>query len=126
MDTCPFEILCKNITSYISRLGFLIPGIQDFIRPRLNKIAILVQLFSGIGSPQQEVGLKFSWIFSTGTGTFQSVTYMKFLNHYLSDMAVTDELRQLELYLVDEFQRGRKVPDLYELVQYAGNIVPRL
>lgn len=47
-------------------------------------------------------------------------------NYYELYMAVTDELRQLELYLVDEFQRGRKVPDLYELVQYAGNIVPRL
>lgn len=43
-----------------------------------------------------------------------------------SDMMISDELRHLELYLVDEFQKGRKVADLYELVQYAGNIVPRL
>ncbi|PSN52606.1 hypothetical protein C0J52_19567 [Blattella germanica] len=42
------------------------------------------------------------------------------------NMAITDELRHLELYLYDEFQKGRKVTDLYELVQYAGNIVPRL
>jgi vacuolar protein sorting-associated protein 35 len=41
-------------------------------------------------------------------------------------MAITDELRHLELYLFDEFQKGHKVADLYELVQYAGNIVPRL
>lgn len=41
-------------------------------------------------------------------------------------MAITDELRHLELFLLDEFQKGRKVADLYELVQYAGNIVPRL
>lgn len=41
-------------------------------------------------------------------------------------MAITDELRHLELYLLDEFQKGKKVADLYELVQYAGNIVPRL
>lgn len=41
-------------------------------------------------------------------------------------MAITDELRHLELYLLDEFQKGRKVTDLYELVQYVGNIVPRL
>ena len=41
-------------------------------------------------------------------------------------MAITDELRHMELYLTDEFQKGRKVADLYELVQYAGNIVPRL
>jgi vacuolar protein sorting-associated protein 35 len=30
------------------------------------------------------------------------------------------------MYLLDEFQKGRKVADLYELVQYAGNIVPRM
>lgn len=41
-------------------------------------------------------------------------------------MAITDELRHLEQYLLDEFQKGRRVADLYELVQYAGNIVPRL
>jgi vacuolar protein sorting-associated protein 35 len=48
------------------------------------------------------------------------------LIYYVADMAITDELRHLELYLLDEFQKGRKVTDLYELVQYAGNIVPRL
>ncbi|CAG9821025.1 unnamed protein product [Phaedon cochleariae] len=47
-------------------------------------------------------------------------------SYYELYMAISDELRHLELYLVDEFQKGRKVPDLYELVQYAGNIVPRL
>ncbi|CAG7838063.1 unnamed protein product [Allacma fusca] len=47
-------------------------------------------------------------------------------SYYELYMAVTDELRHLEIYLVDEFQKGRQVPDLYELVQYAGNIVPRL
>ena len=41
-------------------------------------------------------------------------------------MAITDELRYLELYLLGEFEKGQKVTDLYELVQYAGNIVPRL
>ncbi|KAG8195012.1 hypothetical protein JTE90_008184 [Oedothorax gibbosus] len=43
-----------------------------------------------------------------------------------TDMAVSDELRHLELYLLEEFQKGRRVADLYELVQYAGNIIPRL
>ncbi|XP_063542609.1 vacuolar protein sorting-associated protein 35 [Cydia strobilella] len=47
-------------------------------------------------------------------------------SYYELYMAITDELRHLELYLLEEFRRGRKVPDLYELVQYAGNIVPRL
>lgn len=41
-------------------------------------------------------------------------------------MAVCDEMRHLEVYLLDEFQKGRRIPDLYELVQYAGNIIPRL
>lgn len=43
-----------------------------------------------------------------------------------SDMAISDELHYLEVYLTDEFAKGRKVADLYELVQYAGNIIPRL
>ena len=47
-------------------------------------------------------------------------------SYYELYMAVCDELRHLETYLLDEFQKGRKVADLYELVQYAGNIVPRL
>lgn len=46
--------------------------------------------------------------------------------YYELYMAITDELRHLELYLVDEFQKENKVADLYELVQYAGNVVPRL
>lgn len=32
-------------------------------------------------------------------------------------MAITDELRHLEIYLLDEFQKGHKVTDLYELVR---------
>merc|ERR1711962_167834 len=47
-------------------------------------------------------------------------------SYYQLYMAICDELRHLELYLLDEFQKGRKVADLYELVQYAGNIVPRM
>ncbi|CAL8109830.1 unnamed protein product [Orchesella dallaii] len=47
-------------------------------------------------------------------------------SYYELYMAVTDELRHLEIYLVDEFQKGRQVSDLYEMVQYAGSIVPRL
>uniref|UniRef100_H2ZLG3 Vacuolar protein sorting-associated protein 35 n=1 Tax=Ciona savignyi TaxID=51511 RepID=H2ZLG3_CIOSA len=47
-------------------------------------------------------------------------------NYYELYMAVCDELRHLQSYLTDEFQKGRLVSDLYELVQYAGNIIPRL
>lgn len=47
-------------------------------------------------------------------------------SYYELYMAITDELRHFEHYLLDEFQKDRKVPDLYEQVQYAGNIVPRL
>lgn len=41
-------------------------------------------------------------------------------------MLISDELRDFEQYLIDEFEKNRRVSDLYELVQYAGNIVPRL
>jgi hypothetical protein len=36
---------------------------------------------------------------------------------FFSDIAITDEMRHLESYLLEEFQKGRKVADLYELVQ---------
>lgn len=42
------------------------------------------------------------------------------------DVAVMDELHHLDAYLSDEFEHGRGSRDLYEVVQYAGNIVPRL
>ncbi|XP_023678494.2 vacuolar protein sorting-associated protein 35-like [Paramormyrops kingsleyae] len=47
-------------------------------------------------------------------------------SYYELYMAISDELHYLEIYLTDEFAKGRKVADLYELVQYAGNIIPRL
>ncbi|KAI5088791.1 vacuolar protein sorting-associated protein 35, partial [Silurus meridionalis] len=47
-------------------------------------------------------------------------------SYYELYMAISDELHYLEVYLTDEFAKGRKVADLYELVQYAGNIIPRL
>lgn len=46
--------------------------------------------------------------------------------YYELYMAVTDQLRHLELYLVEEFKHDTKIFELYELVQYAGNIIPRL
>lgn len=41
-------------------------------------------------------------------------------------MNVTDELRHLEMFMIEEFQKGFKCDDLYELVQYIPSIIPRL
>ena len=42
-------------------------------------------------------------------------------------MAIFDALRYLSNYLYEAHTSGRhNLPELYELVQYAGNIVPRL
>ena len=41
-------------------------------------------------------------------------------------MGISDQLTHLEQHLVEEFEKGKKLHDLYELVQYAGNIIPRL
>ena len=47
--------------------------------------------------------------------------------HLCADMAVFDALRHLSNYLYDAHVQNRHhLADLYELVQYAGNIVPRL
>lgn len=49
-----------------------------------------------------------------------------FLTSFLLDMRAFDELRKLEIFFKEETQRGCSIVDLYELVQHAGNILPRL
>lgn len=46
--------------------------------------------------------------------------------YYELYISITQELRHLEVFLVDQFEKKNPIKDLYELVQYAGNIVPRL
>ena len=43
-----------------------------------------------------------------------------------SDMRAFDELRKLEIFFMEETKRGGSIIDLYEHVQHAGNILPRL
>lgn len=45
--------------------------------------------------------------------------------YYSLYITVFDHLRHLEIYLYEE-KHGKKMSELYELVQYAGNILPRL
>lgn len=49
-----------------------------------------------------------------------------FLDITLPDMHISDQLQHLQQHLLEEFEKGKKLSDLYELVQYAGNIIPRL
>jgi vacuolar protein sorting-associated protein 35 len=42
------------------------------------------------------------------------------------DMRAFDQLRKLEMFFEEETRRGCSIIDLYELVQHAGNILPRL
>ncbi len=35
-------------------------------------------------------------------------------------MRISEDLRHLQTHLVDEFNKGKKMQDLYEMVQYAG------
>ena len=62
--------------------------------------------------------------------------WLPFLSSYLSlhllllflweDMRSFDELRKLEMFFKEETKRRCSVINLYELVQHAGNILPRL
>ena len=47
-------------------------------------------------------------------------------NYYILYMQIFDELRYLESYFKEEYRRGRRMIDLYESVQHATNIIPRL
>jgi vacuolar protein sorting-associated protein 35 len=46
--------------------------------------------------------------------------------YYSVYMRAFDELRHLEAFFVEENKRGRSNAELYELVQHAGNILPRM
>ncbi|XVF73925.1 hypothetical protein PTKIN_Ptkin13bG0020200 [Pterospermum kingtungense] len=46
--------------------------------------------------------------------------------YYELYMRAFDELRKLEMFFEDDSKHGVSVVDLYELVQHAGNILPRL
>ncbi|CAO2831345.1 unnamed protein product [Amaranthus hypochondriacus] len=46
--------------------------------------------------------------------------------YYALYMRAFDELRKLELFFHEETRRGCSIIELYELVQHAGNILPRL
>ncbi|CAN6457219.1 unnamed protein product [Victoria cruziana] len=46
--------------------------------------------------------------------------------YYELYMRAFDELRRLEMFFREEIKRGCSIVDLYELVQHAGNILPRL
>jgi len=46
-------------------------------------------------------------------------------NYYILYMGMYDHLRTLEDYLLNG-KHGKRMAELYELVQYAGNILPRL
>uniref|UniRef100_A0A7S0JA92 Vacuolar protein sorting-associated protein 35 n=1 Tax=Calcidiscus leptoporus TaxID=127549 RepID=A0A7S0JA92_9EUKA len=47
-------------------------------------------------------------------------------SYYELYMAVTDQLRHLEDYFASEQKAGKRMQDIYELVQHAGNVLPRL
>ncbi|XP_020217447.1 vacuolar protein sorting-associated protein 35A [Cajanus cajan] len=46
--------------------------------------------------------------------------------YYELYMRAFDQLRKLEMFFEEETRRGCSIIDLYELVQHAGNILPRL
>lgn len=47
-------------------------------------------------------------------------------NYYELYIQVCDELRHLEMFFESEGKRGRPFHEMYQLVQHAGNVLPRL
>mmetsp|Transcript_38745 Transcript_38745/g.54062 ORF Transcript_38745/g.54062 Transcript_38745/m.54062 type:complete len:113 (+) Transcript_38745:38-376(+) len=47
-------------------------------------------------------------------------------NYYVLFMQIFDEMRVLEGYFKEEYRHGRRMIDLYEAVQHATNLIPRL
>jgi vacuolar protein sorting-associated protein 35 len=47
-------------------------------------------------------------------------------SYYELYIKASEELTYLEAFFAEEGNRGRPMAELYELVQHAGNILPRL
>ena len=47
-------------------------------------------------------------------------------NYYQLYTEIFDQMQNVEQYLREEYKRGRSISDLYESVQQAANIIPRL
>ena len=47
-------------------------------------------------------------------------------NYYQLYIATFSHLQYLQTFIMDECEKGENITKLYELVQYAGNILPRL
>ena len=47
-------------------------------------------------------------------------------NYYILFMQIFDEIRDLEAHFREEYRRGRNLKDLYENVQHAGYVLPRI
>lgn len=87
---------------------------------RINNNEVMLQL-----SPKNYYDLcKFCSLISVIWVIDAGLIHLTF--NFAIDIDVTDELRHLETFMIDEFQKGLKCDDLYELVQYASSIIPRL
>ncbi|KIZ02289.1 hypothetical protein MNEG_5666 [Monoraphidium neglectum] len=53
-------------------------------------------------------------------------SYLSPQKYYELYMQVFDQLAHLESFFADEHAKGRTYSELYELVQHAGNVLPRL
>ena len=69
----------------------------------------------------------FRWILYRTVSVLVIVNLHLFISEFgVLDMRAFDQLRKLEMFFEEETRRGCSIIDLYELVQHAGNILPRL
>lgn len=76
--------------------------------------------------PQDEDNLREALRYSAamlGELRTSQLTPQKYFELY---MHVFDELNNLEEFFQNEHAKGKSYSELYELVQYAGNVLPRL
>lgn len=69
----------------------------------------------------------FRWILYLTASVLAIANLHLFFSEFgVLDMRAFDQLRKLEMFFEEETRRGCSIIDLYELVQHAGNILPRL
>jgi vacuolar protein sorting-associated protein 35 len=103
-------VVCWYISAYFQELDQLMDALK-------SASLMLAELRTSSLSPKQYYELC----------TTQTNLPKLWLINWILDMAVFDALRHLSNYLYDAHTQSKHhLADLYELVQYAGNIIPRL
>ncbi|KAK9056492.1 hypothetical protein SSX86_023853 [Deinandra increscens subsp. villosa] len=124
-------VVCEYPEVFPEELPGLPPTRQKLVD--INRTCVFRLLREVIGDEDEEIKtanvgqlVALAVVQTYNPSSFKRLEIMKGSDEIGLDMREFDELRKLEMFFKEEERHGCSVVDLYELVQHARNILPRL